>query len=110
MPFGKANSSKKFCAWTDLWFSSFLNHFQKIAPFHAVLGSYVDDAFGGANTRSQAQVIIDAMMAAGHTTATSFNIKKTCGPATRLVILGLQYCSVSQTCRLGEKKRKKYII
>ena len=109
MPFGKANSSKKFCAWTDLWFSSFLNHFQKIAPFHAVLGSYVDDAFGGAHTRSQAQVILDTMMAVGRATATSFNTEKTRGPATRLVILGLLYCSVSQTCRLGKEKQQKYV-
>ena len=109
MPFGKANSSKKFCAWTDLWFFSFLKRFQKVAPFHAVLGSYVDDAFGGARSRSQAQVIVDTLMAVGRATATSFNTEKTRGPATRLVILGLQYCSVSQTCRLGEKKRTKYI-
>ena len=109
MPFGKANNSKKFCAWTDLWFSSFLSHFLKIAPFYAVLGSYVDDAFGGARKRSLAQMMIDTMMIVGRATATTFNTEKTRGPATRLIILGLLYCSVSQTCRLGEGKRAKYI-
>ena len=54
MPFGKANSSKLFCAWTDLWFSSFHQHFLRAVPFYSVLGSYVDDAFGGARTKGQA--------------------------------------------------------
>jgi len=59
MPFGKANSSKHFCEWTDLWFSSFLHHFQNAVPFLVVLASYVDDGFGGARTRAQAQLVID---------------------------------------------------
>ena len=109
MPFGKANSSKKFCAWTDLWFSSFLSHFLKIVPFHAVLGSYVDDAFGGARRQTPSQIMVDTMLIVGRATATTFNTVKTRGPATRLVILRLLYCSMSQTCRLGEKKRSKYI-
>ena len=54
MPFGKANSSKLFCAWIDLWFSSFHQNFLRAVPFYSVLGSYVDDAFGGARTEGQA--------------------------------------------------------
>ena len=42
-------------------------------------------------------------------TATIVNPEKTRGPATSLVILGLLYCSVSQTCRLGEDKQSKYL-
>ena len=108
MPFGKANSSKHFCEWTDLWFSSFLHHFLMAAPFHAVLGSYVDDGFGGARTRAQAQHMIDELYAMGRATGTIFNMDKTRGPATRLVILGLLYCSRTQSCRIGDVKRAKY--
>ena len=109
MPFGKANSSKKFCAWTDLWFASFLSHFRRTVPFHAVLGSYVDDAFGGARTRAQAQLMVNTLTSVGLATATILNPKKTRGPATSLVILGLLYCSKTKTCRLGEDKQSKYL-
>ena len=76
MPFGKANSSKKFCAWTDLWFAFFLYHFQRTVPFHAVLGSYVDDAFGGARTRARVQLMVDTLTSVGLATATILNPKK----------------------------------
>ena len=69
----------------------------------------MDDAFGGAHEQSQAQMTIDTMTTVGRATATFFNLEKTGGPATRLVILGLLYCSVSRMCRLGEGKRAKYI-
>ena len=109
MPFGKSNSSKHFCEWTDLWFSSFLHHFRNRFPFHVVLGSYVDDGFGGAQTQEQAQIMIDGLYAMGRATGTVFNMEKTRGPATRLVILGLLYCSVTQSCRVGDDKRAKYL-
>lgn len=109
MPFGKANSSKHFCEWTDLWFSSFLRQFRAAFPFLVVLGSYVDDGFGGALTQAKAQMMIDWMHKAGKATGTSFNLPKTCGPATRLVILGFLYCSGSRFCRLGDDKRTKYV-
>ena len=109
MPFGKANSSKHFCAWTDLWFSSFLHWFRRAFPFHAVLGSYVDDGFGGAGTQGKAQLMIDHLFKAGRATATLFNMVKTRGPARSLVILGLLYCSLTQSCRLGNKKKQKYL-
>ena len=110
MPFGKANSSKKFCAWTDLWFASVHHHFQRAVPFHSVLGSYVDDAFGGARTEDQALSMIDYIIQAGQATATHFNRAKTRGPATRLVVLGLLFCSVTQSCRVGADKLTKYLI
>ena len=108
MPFGKANSSKLFCSWTDLWFASFHHHFSRAVPFHSVIGSYVDDAFGGTNTRQQTQHMIDTLVAVGQQTMTYFNKDKTRGPARSLVILGLLFCSISKSCRLGEDKRQKY--
>ena len=46
----------------------------------------------------------------GQATSTTFNREKTRGPATRLVVLGLLYCSVTQACRIGDKKRDKYLM
>ena len=74
-----------------------------------MLGSYVDDAFGGAQTRAQEKLVVDTLILIGGMTATIVNPEKTRGPATSLVILGLLYCSVSQTCRLGEDKQSKYL-
>ena len=45
----------------------------------------------------------------GRATATEFNTAKNRGPATELVILGLLYCSVTRSCRLGDAKRVKYM-
>ena len=73
------------------------------------MGSYVDDGFGGARTHAQAQTMIDWLYAVGRDTGTTFNMAKTRGPATRLVVLGLLYCSVTQSCRVGDKKRDKYL-
>ena len=53
--------------------------------------------------------MIDWLYVVGHATGTVFNRPKTRGPATRLVILGLLYCSVTQSCRVGDKKREKYL-
>ena len=108
MPFGKANSSKLFCSWTDLWFASFHHHFSRAVPFHSVIGSYVDDAFGGTKTRHQTQHMIDTLVAVGQQTTTYFNKDKTRGPARNLVILGLLFDSISKSCRLGDDKRQKY--
>ena len=109
MPFGKANSSKKFCAWTDLWFSSFVHHFRKTVPFYSVLGSYVDDAFGGTNCRAHTQIMMETLSIVGRATATVINPAKSRGPATKMVILGLSYCSSTRSCRLGDAKRAKYM-
>ena len=77
--------------------------------FHAVLGSYVDDAFGGTHGESNSQLMMDSLTITGQRTSTFINPSKSRGPATRLVILGLLYCSLTSTCRLGEAKRKKYL-
>ena len=53
--------------------------------------------------------MIDWLYAIGQATGTIFNKAKTRGPATRLVILGLLYCSVTRSCRVGDKKWEKYL-
>ena len=53
--------------------------------------------------------MIDWLYAIGQATGTAFNLAKTRGPATRLVILGLLYCSVTRSCRVGDTKRDKYL-
>ena len=53
--------------------------------------------------------MVDTLVAVGRATGTLFNLEKTRGPATSLVILGLLYCSVTQSCRLGKDKQAKYL-
>ena len=74
-----------------------------------MLGSYVDDAFGGTRRAADTQLMIETLTLAGKRTQTLINPKKTEGAARSLVILGLLYCSISRTCRLGESKRRKYL-
>ena len=54
--------------------------------------------------------MIDTLTLAGKRTQIFINPKKTEGPAMSLVIRGLLYCSISRTCRLGESKRRKYLV
>ena len=53
--------------------------------------------------------MIDKIYAIEAATGTRFNIGKTRGPATNLVVLGLLYCSETRSCRIGGKKQEKYI-
>ena len=110
MPFGKANSSKLFCRWASLWFKSCIARFNQQFNTTATLGSYVDDAFGGATSRRVATRLITYITAAGSNMATLVNTKKTEGPATSMVILGLQYCSRTKVCSLDPAKVTKYTI
>ena len=87
MPFGKANSSKVFCRWASLWFKSCIANFNREFNKRAVLGSYVDDAFGGDVSYSTAQALIDYVTAAGKRLGALVNLAKTEGPATSMVIL-----------------------
>ena len=108
MPFGKANSSKLFCQWTSLWFESCIVNFNKQVHSTAVLGSYVDDAFGGAVRRRVASELINYITLAGAQHGAIVNPDKTEGPATAMVILGLLYCSISKVCSLDPAKVIKY--
>ena len=80
-----------------------------MVEFHVVLGSYVDDAFGGAQIRDQASLMMNTLTHIGRATATFFNLDKAEGPARELVILGLCYSSSQRSCRIGAKKRTKYL-
>ena len=53
--------------------------------------------------------MIEQLYVVGQATRTVFNKEKTRGPAKQLVVLGLLYCSVTRSCRVGEKKRVKYL-
>ena len=108
MPFGKSNSSKLFCRWASLWFESCITRFNKKYAASAVLRSYVDDGFGGADTWKIAIKLIKFITDMGLTHETIVNTAKTEGPATALVILGLLYCSQSKVCRLDPAKVTKY--
>ena len=110
MPFGKANSSKLFCRWASLWFKSCIPQFNQQFTTTDTLGSYVDDAFGGATSRAVATRLIDYISAAGSSMATIVNtIKpKAPPPATSMVILGLKNCSLTKVCSLDPAKITKY--
>ena len=110
MPFGKSNSSKLFCRWASLWFESCVARFNRIHSATAVLGSYVDDAFGGADTRKTAKKLIEYITDTGSNLLTLVNTAKTEGPSPSLVILGLHYCSRSKVCRLDPAKVTKYAV
>ena len=75
-----------------------------------MLGSYVDDGFGGAGTWKIAMKLIKFITDMGFTLETVVNSAKTEGPATSLVILGLLYCSRSKVCRLDPAKVTKYAV
>ena len=92
-----------------MWFASVHFHFQRTGSFISVLGSYVDDAFGGARSKDRSLSMIHLIIQAGRATATYFNIPKTRGPATRLVVLGLLFCSITRSCRVGADKLSKYL-
>ena len=53
--------------------------------------------------------MIEKIYAIGAATGTRLNRSKTRGPATNLVILGLLYCSMTRSCRIGGKKQEKYL-
>ena len=108
MPFGKSNSSKLFCRWASLWFESCIIRFNQIHGSSAVLGSYVDDGFGGATSRQLATKLIVFVTRTGAKLGAVVNVLKTEGPAPALVILGLHYCAQSAVCRLDPAKVAKY--
>ena len=108
MPFGKANSSKIFCRWASLWFTSCVSRFNTKYKARAVLGSYVDDGFGGDKDYSTAQALIRFVTDAGNRHGTLVNAAKTRGPAIAMVILGLQYHSMRKICSLDPAKVTKY--
>ena len=108
MPFGKSNSSKLFCRWAALWFESCIYRFNQKHGSAAVLGSYVDDAFGGATTQVLAKKLIAFITTMGAMLGATVNSKKTEGPATSMVILGFRYDSRARVCNLDPAKVSRY--
>ena len=73
-----------------------------------MLGSYVDDAFGGASTSEVAHAFSNYIVAMGARLGAVINAKKTEGPAVSLVILGLLYDAKARVCSLDPAKVTKY--
>ena len=69
----------------------------------------MDDAFGGANSEDRALLTMNTLTIIGKATGAEFNLDKSEGPARELVVIGLCYSSMLQSCRLGENKRGKYL-
>ena len=115
MPFGKANSSKIFCAWSSAWCQSFRHHFQNCYSMKISLSAYVDDFFGGpictasaGKDKSNAQLLLDTLIEFGRITNTHMNVQKCKGPATSLDILGILFDSRKKACFLSVDKAIKY--
>ena len=79
--------------------------------------SYVDDFFGGP-IRSKnglekdginAKICFDVLIAVGELTGARMNSKKCCPPARKMEILGFMYDAITRSCRLSDKKQKKYM-
>ena len=59
--------------------------------------------------RERAKLLFEQLIAVGELTGAKMNIKKCCPPARVMEILGFVYDSIIKSCRLSEKKKKKYI-
>ena len=84
-----------------------MTNFNKKYKVQAVLGSYVDDAFGGDRSYSTARALILFITSSGERYGTLVNVSKTKGPAISMVILGFLYRSDLKICSLAPKKVKK---
>ena len=117
MPFGKSNSSKKICRWTTAWCRAFTDRFQEKFKIPIVLKSYVDDFFGGVVKsnkglnfdKMRANFLFEQLIAVGELTGARMNPKKCCPPARKMKILGFMYDAITRSCRLSDKKQKKYM-
>ena len=109
MPFGKANSSKIFCFWVQNWCRAFRYHFKKRVHQNFAIESYVDDIFGGADTKSQASQLKIEVIRTGIVTSARANFEKCLGPAQCLKILGMMYDAITKRCFLPPGKILKYI-
>ena len=113
-PFGKANSSKVFCAWSEAWCQSFRFHFQNGYSVKISLSVYIDDFFGGpirtnsAIDKCNAKLLLDTLIEFGRITNTYMNVVKCNGPDKSLVILGMRFHSKEKANFLSPSKAKKY--
>lgn len=115
MPFGKSNSSKVFCAWSEAWCQSFRFHFQNRYSVKISLSVYIDDFFGGPirtnsaiSDKYNAKLLLDTLIEFGKITNTNMNVVKCKGPAKSLIILGMRFDSRKKACFLSPTKAEKY--
>ena len=110
MPFGKANSSKIFCFWVENWCQAFKKNFRALVPWPFVLESYVDDIFGGANSKIQTADLKNQIIKTGTLTTAVPNLAKCHGPSQKLAILGMMFDAVDRRVSLPPKKQQKYLL
>ena len=57
----------------------------------------------------KAHLMFDQLIAIGELTGAIMNLEKCCPPAQKMVILGFLYDAIAKSCKLSEKKQRKYI-
>ena len=113
-PFGKTNSPLEFCPPVALFAKSVVAKFkEKDTTYHPVLGTYMDDIFGGLahdHSYERAMLFRKYICETGASLTIRFNMKetKTPLPSTKQVILGCLYDAINRRIRTAEKKREKY--
>ena len=76
---------------------------------YIVLESYVDDVFGGADSKSHAADLIAQLIAVGKVTTAVMNLLKCKGPARVMEILGQLFDAGTRKVTLPPGKRTKYL-
>ena len=114
-PFGKTNSPLEFCAPVALFAKSASVRYSTDRNCPApVLGTYLDDIFGGFPDDKSLSRALDFrryLYETGASLTIVFNLKpaKTPMPARQQVILGCLYDSIERRVKTAEKKRVKYL-
>ena len=115
-PFGKTNSPLEFCPPVALFAKSvayrYADVFNTAAP---VLGTHVDDIFGGFKRNGSfepARHFREFMCSTGAFLTITFNLEvsKTPPPAKRQKILGRIFDSVTRRVTTAPDKREKYLV
>ena len=114
-PFGKTNSPLEVCPPVSLFArSAAMRYAEEMNCGAPVLGSHVDDIFGGfllCNSYEKACHFRAYLCRIGELLTIKFNRKptKTPLPSKRQIILGCLWNSVDRRVRTSEKKKRKYL-
>ena len=114
-PFGKTNSPLEFCPPVALFAKSVaIRYAEEHGTRAPVLGSHVDDIFGGFKSTpnvARATHFRGWMCAAGKHLTMKFNMKpkKTPPPARKQTILGRRFNSTTRRITTDRTKREKYL-
>ena len=84
-------------------------HHNAYYDFPIQLESYVDDVFGGANTKEQAGIIFSEIISVGLLTTAVINKSKCHGPCQIIDVLGLRYNAIKRRVNLPPPKQEKYL-